>query len=132
MDRKINQITTEELILLKQNNNGVIIDARSIDAYNGWKLHSETRGGHIKGAKSLPFKWTKYIDWIEIVRSKGILPENKIAIYGYSADEAEQLARFFVRAGYANVSVYTHFIDEWSANPELPMEQLERYQYLVY
>ena len=132
MDRKINQITTGELINLKQNNNGVIIDARSIDAYNGWKLHRETRGGHIKGAKSLPFKWTKYIDWIEIVKSKGISPENKIVIYGYTAIEAEQVALFFIRAGYTSVSVYNYFVEEWSANPELPMDQLERHQSLVY
>ncbi len=31
-------------------------------------------GGDILGVpKSLPLKWTKYIDWIEIVRTKGIL-----------------------------------------------------------
>jgi len=30
-----------------------VIDIRPIDAYNGWKEGGETKGGHIKGAKSL-------------------------------------------------------------------------------
>jgi len=60
-----------------------IIDVRPVDAYNGWMLQNESRGGHIKGAKSLPAKWTNYIDWIEIVRSKGILPEHTVVLYGY-------------------------------------------------
>ena len=46
-----------------------IIDVRPADAYNGWKQRGELRGGHIKGAKSLPSKWLNYIDWIEIGRA---------------------------------------------------------------
>ena len=42
----------------------------------------EFSGGHIEGARSLPFKWTGYIDWIEIVRSKNILPEDSLILYG--------------------------------------------------
>lgn len=132
MIHKLYHVSTIELIEFIENNEAKIVDVRPVDAYNGWSLQGESRGGHISGAKSLPLKWTKYIDWIEIVNSKGILPENQIVIYGYTAIEAEQLALFFVRAGYTNVSVYNHFVDEWSANPELPMDQLERYQYLVY
>ncbi|MCD6596043.1 MAG: sulfurtransferase [Bacteroidales bacterium] len=132
MSQKISLITTKELIKFNQNEKGVLIDARPVDAYNGWSLQGELRGGHIKGAKSLPYKWTKYIDWIEIVRSKGILPENRIVIYSYSSKETELVAQLFFRAGYHNVAIYNHFIDEWTVNPELPMENLERYAHLVY
>jgi len=132
MDHNLNQLSTSELISFIENKQGQIIDVRPVDAYNGWKLHKESRGGHIIGARSLPLKWTNYIDWIEIIRSKGIFPENKIIIYGYTSSEAELVARFFVRSGYSNVNVYNHFIEEWSANSELPMNQLERYQHLVY
>lgn len=64
------EISTSELSDFINLNRGIIIDVRSIDAYNGWKLGNEIRGGHIPGAKSLPSKWATYIDWIEIVRSK--------------------------------------------------------------
>ncbi len=125
------EIDSKELKELNHSGNVKIIDVRPVDAYNGWKLKNEMRGGHIKNAKSLPEKWLKYIDWIEIVRHKNILPDNNIVIYGYSEIEAEKVAQRFLKSGYKNVSVYNHFIDEWSSNPDLPMERLERYRHLV-
>lgn len=124
-------ITTDSLRNYIETKQGFVIDVRPVDAYNGWKIQGESRGGHIKGAKSLPLKWTHYIDWIEIVRAKGILPEHRIVIYGYTAREAEQAARFFDVAGYKDVQLYNSFVDEWASNPKLPMDRLERYQQLV-
>lgn len=132
MDQKVNAISSTELIDFIRNKEGIVIDIRPVDAYNGWKMKGESRGGHILNAKSLPLKWTKYIDWIEIVRSKGILPEKQIVIYGYTSDEAEKLAKYFIRSGYTNLKVYNHFIDEWSDNPDFPVEKLERYKQLVH
>ena len=127
----ITEILTDELAKLIDDKEIKIIDIRPVDAYNGWKLKNEVRGGHIKGAKSLPKKWLTYIDWIEIVRSKSILPENNIVIYGNTNNDAEEVARRFIKSGYSWVSVYNHFADEWSAKPDLPMENLERYRHLV-
>lgn len=132
MNYQFEQISTVELKAFLTEARGFVIDIRPVDAYNGWKLQGELRGGHIKGAKSLPIKWAKYIDWIEIVRSKGILPDKQIVVYSYSSKEAEAVAQLFIRAGYQNVSIYNHFIDEWTVNPELPMENLKRYAHLVY
>ena len=84
MNQQYKQLSTPDLKKYLEDDKGLIIDVRPIDAYNGWKLQNEMRGGHIKGAKSLPVKWTNYIDWIEIVRSKNIMPEQEIALYGYS------------------------------------------------
>ncbi len=125
-------IPTTELIKLVQNKQTQIIDVRPVDAYNGWRLKNEKRGGHIQGARSLPFKWTKYIDWIEIVRSKGILPLNKLVIYGYDPEQTRMVAALFRKAGYPDVFVYDGFVEEWAANGQLPMEQLPRYNHLVY
>jgi thiosulfate/3-mercaptopyruvate sulfurtransferase len=72
------------------------------------------------------------MDWIEIVRFKGILPEQFLIIYGYTPEEALQVAERFSRSGYSRVSIYEGFIEEWSANPDLPMEHLPRYRQLVY
>ena len=109
-----------------------MLDVRPVDAYNGWTMRNEPRGGHIKGAKSIPAKWADYLDWIEIVRSKGISPDQYIIIYGYTMEEAEWVARLFRRAGYADIRIYPYFLKEWSPNPELPMEHLEKYEHLVY
>jgi len=126
-----NEITTKELLALETTPNVKIIDVRPVEAYNGWQLRNEARGGHISGAKSLPSKWLKYIDWIETVRHKNILPENEIVLYGYSPEEIQKVAERFVKSGYPKVSVYLHFQDEWASNPDLPMQKLQRFKNLV-
>jgi thiosulfate/3-mercaptopyruvate sulfurtransferase len=125
------EISTGQLFKHLDDEETKIIDVRPVDAWNGWKLENEKRGGHIKGAKSLPKKWLTYIDWIEIVRSKSILPTDTIIIYGYAIDDAEKVAQRFTASGYPNVSIYNHFIDEWAAKTDLPMEKLERFRHLV-
>jgi len=124
-------ITTDELAGVLDNKDLIIIDVRPVDAYNGWSLKGEKRGGHIRGARSLPLKWTKYIDWIEIVRSKGILPGHSLVLYGYNHEESEHVAQLFIRAGYQNLKIYNGFLNEWSAVDEYPMEHLERFSNLV-
>ena len=131
MNNSFPEISTKELTFLIDDENARIIDIRSVNAYNGWKLNNEVRGGHIKGAKSLDKKWSNYIDWIEIVRSKKILREHTLVIYGYRKTDAENVASLFLKAGYNDIRIYNHFIDEWTRNAELPMEHLKRYKHLV-
>ena len=131
---KLQQLTitsTEELVDKIENPDVKLIDVRPIEAYNGWRLKNEIRGGHIKGARSLPFKWLNYIDWIEIVRVKEIMPRHSLIIYGYDKFETKKVANQFIRAGYDDVRIYHNFIDEWSANNKLPIDKLKRYRQLV-
>ena len=125
------EISTKDLCKQLGNPNVKVIDVRTIDAYNGWKLQQEARGGHIEGARSLPHKWLHYIDWIEIVRAKVILPDQTLVIYGYDSEKIRKVADQFLRAGYERIFLYFHFVDEWCANNTLPMEKLARYQKLV-
>ena len=126
----IPQVGTESLLAMGRESDAKIIDVRSVDAYNGWPERGEPRGGHIRGAKSLPAKWANYIDWIEIVRSKGMLPRHRLVLYGYEPSRTAEVAGLFKRAGYDNVKVYHDFVDEWSADGH-PMERLPRYRHLV-
>ncbi len=105
-------ISTADLQKALCDTQSTLIDIRPVEAYNGWRIRKEPRGGHISEARSLPFKWTNYIDWIEIVRSKGILPDKSLVIYGYDTEDAEQVADRFARSGYDQVKVYEHFVDE--------------------
>ena len=130
IDKK-REINTKDLQLLLIDNNTVIVDVRPVDAYNGWRIMGEKRGGHIKGAKSLPVKWTQYMDWIEVVRFKGIDTKKRIVVYGYHSADAEEVVRYFDNAGYHDVWIYNQFLDEWSANTNLPMDKLARYKNLV-
>lgn len=127
---KLKEITTTEL-KERAAAGARVIDVRAVDAYNGWKLQNESRGGHIKGAKSLPVKWTKYMDWIEIVRHKEIQPEEEIILYGYNEKESEKVAENFSKAGYDNLYIYKKFLSEWVADESNPMEKLPNYRQLV-
>ena len=127
----LKEISSDELLNLLGNSGVKIIDVRSPDAYNGWREKGEARGGHIKGAKSLPAKWAGYIDWIEIVRSKGFRPEDRLVIYGYQKKQVDGVADLFRKTGYDNVNVYYSFASEWCADERFPMESLPRYTQLV-
>lgn len=125
-------VSTTELQLLLTNKDCMLIDCRATEAYNGWKIKGESRGGHIRGAFSLPSKWAQYIDWIEIVRHKEIMPHHKIIVYGYHQEEALKVAQRFIGADYNDVSIYKGFTDEWIPDNSLPMEHMPRYKHLVY
>lgn len=128
------EISTDELIKKIANHKEKIfsiVDVRSVEAYNGWCLENESRGGHIAGAKSLPFKWTRYVDWIEAVRFKQIATDDPVVIYGYKKEEIDAVAFRFKKSGYQNVSVYYHFLDEWVKDAALEMQLLPRYRQLV-
>jgi thiosulfate/3-mercaptopyruvate sulfurtransferase len=131
MDIEFHEISTGELLLLLDKPGTKIIDVRSADAYNGWDLQSEKRGGHIKNAKSLPVKWTAYFDWIEMVRRKQLLPAHEIVVYGYTTEDSGNAAARFLESGYPNVSVYNRFLTEWTVDPALPMQRLLRFRNLV-
>ncbi len=124
------EIATTELLKMIHKSDIILLDVRSVDAFNGWAMRNESRSGHISGAKSLPAKWLTYIDWIEIVRHKQILPYHTVILYGYDED-ASKVAQRFEQSGYEKVYVYPHFLAEWVDNETLPMDKLERYQHLV-
>lgn len=124
-------ITTKELLTELDNPDSQIIDVRDVNAYNGWALEGEKQGGHIKGARSLPKKWTTYMDWIEVVRAKGIFPDQKIILYSYNENDSEKVARLFAKAGYSEIYIYQDFLNEWTTQyPDL-MEHLARFKNLV-
>lgn len=125
------EVSTPELKKIIADPEAIIVDVRDVNAYNGWKLEGEIRGGHIKGARSLPLKWARYMDWIEIVRSKGIMPHHNIVLYGYREEESIQVADLFARADYGHISIYNNFLSEWVTNEDLAMEDLPRHRQLV-
>ncbi len=131
MEFNTKELTGSELLPMLDDPTVRIIDTRPVEAYNGWRLRGEPRGGHIRNSKSLPLKWTAYIDWIEVVRFKGIHPKHTIVVYGYDRDETNRVAQRFRRSGYDNVFVYHRFAEEWSTDSGKPMEYLERYRHLV-
>ncbi|MBD3316170.1 MAG: thiosulfate sulfurtransferase [Chitinivibrionales bacterium] len=131
MTKEFEQVTSDQLSNSLDDPDTQLIDVRPVDAYNGWRLKDEKRGGHIHSARSLPKKWINYIDWLDIVRYKQIEPHHRLIIYGYETEAVESVANHFRRAGYGRISVYEKFIEEWSTDERLPMDRLPRYRHLV-
>jgi thiosulfate/3-mercaptopyruvate sulfurtransferase len=124
-------ISTSEVFDSLRENSAQIIDVRPVHCYNGWRYQNEMRGGHIRGARSVPVKWFKNDNWPQLIAAKGIVPQKKIIVYGYDAESVEKAASLLNNAGYGNINMYLDFLNQWSENPEMPMSQLERYQQLV-
>ncbi|HKK10686.1 MAG TPA: rhodanese-like domain-containing protein [Bacteroidales bacterium] len=127
-----NTISTSELKAILFQDNTLIIDTRTPEAYNGWTLKEEPRGGHIKGAKNFPYQWTNYhFELKDILSEKGITPEKNIILYGYDAEKTEAFAHLLTEAGFEEVSCYHLFVSDWSPNLALPMDYLPRFDHLV-
>ncbi len=132
MTEKSREVSTKELKNFINQKKGKVLDIRSIEAYNGWALKKEKRGGHITGAKNIPFNWTRYMDWIEVLEEKRIHKDEPVVVYGYAEEDAQKMAEQLLDLGYQDVSVYNRFTEEWASNTDLPMERLARYKQLVY
>ncbi|WP_212747610.1 rhodanese-like domain-containing protein [Fodinibius saliphilus] len=132
MSQMAKELSTKEVVSKIEKENVQLIDIRPIAAYNGWALEGEQRGGHIPGAKSIPLQWTGYMDWVEVLEEKNITKNLPIIIYGYSGNTASTMAHKMRELGYGELFIYNSFVTEWSADEALSLEQLARYQQLVY
>jgi molybdopterin synthase sulfurtransferase len=125
-------ILTDELAARAAEPGHTFLDVRPLAAYNGWRLAGEARGGHIPGARNLPVEWTRFVDWFDALDRKKLDPAAPITVYGYTSGEADLMIGYLERLGFRDVDVYLSFVDEWAANPELPLARLDRYHNLVH
>jgi thiosulfate/3-mercaptopyruvate sulfurtransferase len=131
----IGKISTKEISARLGSPDFIFLDIRPSAAYNGWKLKDEMRGGHIRGAVSFPLSWTKSLSGPQLkslLFSKGVTPKNKIIVYGYQGDNCSLMAKFLWENGIQDVFIYEAGLQEWAADPSLPMDYLTNYEKLVY
>jgi len=108
----------------------LLIDTRPTPAYNGWRLGTESRGGHIPGAVSLPSDWLGSLsddDLDELLAAKGGGAEQTLIVYG---DDAAVLAAKAEEAG-RKVLVLRDW-EEWAQDETLPLKGLVNFERLVY
>lgn len=132
MTDSIAELSTSEFARHCEQSACQIIDIRPMAAYNGWALQGEARTGHVPGAKSLPFDWTQYMDWVEVVEEKKLDPSTPTVIYGYEAGKAREMAKKLEQLSFDTLGVYNRFVDEWASDESRPLGRLDRYRQLVY
>jgi thiosulfate/3-mercaptopyruvate sulfurtransferase len=123
--------------LIKQIGRCVIIDARNADVYFGVTLEPWATAGHIPGATCLPTRWLwnagedyytyKDIDVLRdiassVVGGRPALSSKEIIVYcgvgGYTSTMYFVLSEVL---GYGNVKMYDGSAQEWTADPEAPV-----------
>ncbi len=133
MVRPLREIQTDQLADALGDPLTRLVDLRPVEAFNGWALGGEPRGGHIDGAISFPFAWTHYrFEMHELLLQKDIVPDKPVIVYGYDRDEMRQMAQMLEATGHENVRCYAGFGEAWSADARRPMSRLPRYDRLVW
>src|SRR5262245_26371577 len=112
-----------------------VVDARSLAAYNGWRLHGEDRGGHIPGAIAFPATWLTTIDEGEVerlLREKGLLGAQTVVVYGAGDGDADRVASALWHLGQRGVRVLEPGWSAWAADASLPVDRLSNHTALVH
>jgi len=122
-------VSMDDLKKLKDQDNVILIDARSVKAYEGqgpW-----TKPGHIPGAISLP--WPSLMtddnrmllksdeEIAALLKNHNITPDKTIITYcGTGREATNPYLLFKCYLGYPNVELYEGSFTEWSAYPDNP------------
>ncbi len=121
-----------DVVAAVQSGETQLLDARSLDEWNGWDLHGNRRGGHIPGAVRL--EWTRLVlgkhprrflppDRIhDIVLEVGINVYKPIIVYCQGGVRASHVAFGLELIGCRNVRVYDGSMREWANRDDTPLE----------
>jgi 3-mercaptopyruvate sulfurtransferase SseA len=122
-------MTTEELRRRLDDPTLVLVDARPLHAFNGWRVDGAARGGHIPGAVAFPAEWERVLDEADlgdVLVTKGVTPDRELVVYG---DDEGVLTGRLERLGY---STRSYDWQEWIRDEHLPVERLPKYERLVH
>src|SRR5689334_3884012 len=111
-----------------------IVDIRPLAAYNGWRLGTEQRGGHIPGATAFPAEWLRTVDEPEIAKlldRKGITSGGEIVVYGSELDDPAPFVDKLRSLGIAGARVLDGGFEAWAADPADAVDRLANYDKLV-
>jgi thiosulfate/3-mercaptopyruvate sulfurtransferase len=85
----------------------LVVDVREPEEYAGAVLHGEARGGHIPGARSIP--WQRLL-----TEDPGIPVSSRIVVYCTGGVRSGMAWLMLRQRGYANVSNYDGSWWEWA------------------
>jgi molybdopterin synthase sulfurtransferase len=114
-----------------------VVDVRPLTAFNGWRLGTESRAGHIPGAVSFPAAWLGSVDRAEIQRllaGKSIGPDRAVVVYdnGDETGDAERVVAALGELGINDVAILHGGLPAWAADPDRPVDRLARHDRLVH
>lgn len=116
----------DEVLAAIQDDSVNIIDALSEAQYRG-ETSRYARPGHIAGASNVPMtslmdETGRYLPQEELDALFEADPDSRTIAYCGSGISSSATAFALTRLGYKDVAVYTASLQEWAADPTLPME----------
>jgi 3-mercaptopyruvate sulfurtransferase SseA len=128
-------ITIQELANALEREGTTVLDVRPIDAWNGWALQSEKRGGHALGAIPFPASWLDDLDEQKLtaeLADRGVAGESDVVVYGYGREDAGAAAARLEALGLGPVRVFEEGLPAWADDRSRPMSSLTRFRQLVH
>lgn len=118
----------------------VVIDARPMRCFQGWRDADHARGGHIPGSIAFPAEWLTRVAAAEVARLQAemrLAAARRLVVYGCDphgsgSGDAERLAAHLRDTTDAEVAVLQPGFAAWAADPRLPVARLARYDELVH
>ena len=113
----------------------VLVDARSPDAFMGWALDGVARGGHLPGSVNFAARWLKIqgandgTKLQEVLAQKGITSERRVIVCDVTGAHRCALAAWLEERGFEKVAVFD--LDAWAGEAELPLVVYPNHHWLV-
>ena len=106
----------------------MILDARASKFYTGEEVGRMPRGGHIPGAKNIPFdsvvedsnKFKSFETLRQLFNTAGVKPGDSVTTYCHIGQQASLLYFVARYLGY-EAHLYDGSFEDWSHHPELPV-----------
>ena len=132
-------VTCEDVKAALEDENAVVLDARTQDAYAGWTTENNKLGGHIDGASGFSAAWLTcaYDDEendddrtreerLEIcMEDKGITPDTKVIIYDENGKDASAVAEYLSGKGVKDIQLFN--LADWDGD----LVKYENYQNIL-
>lgn len=112
--------------------NVILVDTRSDEAFNGFKLSEDVKGGHIPGSIQFPVTWmdkVKDVELTALLEEKGIKKDSEVVVYSDHGEESMKLLTALKEMGYEKVSNYSYA--EWCADDSNEVVKYPNFQALV-
>lgn len=95
--------------------NTILVDARSQEAYSGWALEGAANGGHLNNAVLFSARWldceysgsaprTAYLE--RAMKDQNITADKNVIVYDYTGEQAIIVANYLKNQGINNISIF--------------------------